>query len=75
MAEAQAMADANIARSRTSFREGSRTIEVAKQSIMSMDSAIAIASAQITSDEIAYLRRQLVIGGSTLDKYCFFSRG
>ena len=69
MAEAQAMADANIARIRASFREGSRTIEVAKQSIMSMDSAIAIAkkSAQIASDEIAYLRRQLVIGGSTLD--------
>lgn len=69
MAEAQAMADANIARIRASFREGSRAIEAAKQSIASMDSAIILAnkSARIASDEIAYLRQQLVIGGSTLD--------
>ena len=37
--------------------------------IVSMDKAIELArsNAQITRDEIEYLRKQLVIGGSTLD--------
>ena len=39
------------------------------QSIESMNKAIVLArkNAKITSDEIIYLRQQLIIGGSTLD--------
>ena len=39
------------------------------QNVDSMEKAILIAreNARLTSDEIVYLRKQLVIGGSTLD--------
>ena len=51
------------------YREGERSIKTALQKITSMDKAISLArdNASITADEISYLRKQLVIGGSTLD--------
>ena len=44
-------------------------IENAEQTLLSMTKAIELAktNAEITADEIAYLRKQLVIGGSTLE--------
>ena len=50
-------------------REGIRVIENAEQTLLSMTKAIELAktNAEITADEIAYLRKQLVIGGSTLE--------
>ena len=54
---------------RATYREGMRAIGTARQNIDSMDKAINLAgkNAQITADEIIYLKQQLVIGGSTLD--------
>ena len=50
-------------------REGEKAVRLALQNIESMDKAIMLAqqNAKVTSDEILYLRKQLVIGGSTLD--------
>ena len=61
---ASAMAQINA-----TFRDGERKIKTAQQTMKSMDKAIALASenAKVTADEIEYLRKQLVIGGSTLD--------
>ena len=44
-------------------------VKTASQNITSMEKAILLAkkNAQVTADEINYLRQQLVIGGSTLD--------
>ena len=44
-------------------------MKTAQQTIKSMDKAIGLArdNAAVTADEISYLRKQLVIGGSTLD--------
>ena len=68
LGEAQEMLEAS-AEQITTFREGVNNIQMAQQSIESMDKAIVLArkNAQITSDEIIYLKQQLVIGGSTLD--------
>ena len=54
---------------RTTFVVGERELNSARQMIDSMGEAIRLAreAAQIARDEIAYLRRQLIIGGSTLD--------
>lgn len=54
---------------RATFKDGKRAVESAMQSIVSLEHAIELArdNAQVTSDEIAYLRSQLIIGGSTLD--------
>ena len=51
------------------YRKGKLSVNSAQQNIVSMDKAISLAveNAKITSDEIAYLRQQLIIGGSTLD--------
>jgi outer membrane protein len=51
------------------YRRGKQTVEAATQSVSSMDRAIDMArsNAQALSDEIASLRKQLVIGQSTLD--------
>jgi outer membrane protein TolC len=63
------MVDAALADVESVYRQGARSIKSAHQSIESMDKAIVLArrNAQITSDEIVYLRQQLIIGGSTLD--------
>lgn len=67
--EAQAVSQARLAELKAAYRKGARDIEAAIQNIESMEKAILIAreSAKLTSDEIVYLRQQLVIGGSTLD--------
>ena len=67
--EAEAMAEANLARIKATHRDGAKRLEAALQNIESMDKAILIAreNAKLTSDAIVYLRQQLIIGGSTLD--------
>lgn len=69
VAEAEASAEAGLAQIQATYREGSRAIRSARQNIISMNKAISIAkeNASLTSDEIIYLRQQLIIGGSTLD--------
>ena len=66
---AKAEAVASIAATKATYREGKRRIKTALQTIMSMDKAVRLAreNAKVTAEEIAYLRKQLVIGGSSLD--------
>ena len=54
---------------RATYREGVRAIRTSQQNIASMDKAIVLArkNAEITAEEIIYLKQQLIIGGSTLD--------
>ena len=51
------------------YREGTRTIENAQQTIIALDSGMRIATenAKASAKEISFLRKQLVIGQSTLD--------
>jgi len=67
--EAEARAEARLAKIKATYRSGARSVEAALQKIESMDKAIFVAreNAKLTSDEIAHLRQQLIIGGSTLD--------
>ena len=67
--EAEEIAAAAEAQIEAAFRQGASSLRSALQSIESMEKAISLAreNAQITSDEIIYLRQQLIIGGSTLD--------
>ena len=66
---AKSRVDSAIAQIQSTYREGERAIKTAQQTIKSMDKAIALSreTAELTRDEISYLRKQLVIGGSTLD--------
>ncbi len=66
--QAEANAKSRMAQIGVIYREGMRAANSAKQNIISTNEAIELArkDAQIASDEIDYLRRQLVIGGSTL---------
>lgn len=67
--EAEEIVKAAEAQIATAYRQGASNLRSALQSIESMEKAISLAreNAQITSDEIIYLRQQLIIGGSTLD--------
>lgn len=67
--EAEALIDSGSALMEATYRDGARAVETAAQNIKSMEKAILIAreNAELTSDEIVYLKQQLVIGGSTLD--------
>ena len=67
--EAEALANASLAKIKATYRKGAISVQVALQNIESMEKAILIAreNAQLTSDEIIYLKQQLIIGGSTLD--------
>ncbi len=67
--EAEALSKARLAEIKATYRGGVRAVDAAIQNIESMDKAILIAreNAKLTSDEIVYLRQQLIIGGSTLD--------
>ena len=51
------------------YKETSKNIEESQEAIVSMSDAIELANqnAENTSDEINYLRKQLIIGQSTLD--------
>ena len=66
---AEAVAASQADRVRSAYRDGEHAVNSARQMIISMDKAIQLAlkNAQITRDEIDYLRKQLVIGGSTLE--------
>ena len=67
--EAEARAEASQAQIQATYRQGARAVRTALQNIKSMEQAILIAkdNAKLTSDEIIYLRQQLIIGGSTLN--------
>lgn len=69
VAEAEAVALAQASRVRSTFQEGRSVIEASLKLIDSLDVAVGLAqkNAQITGDEIKFLKQQLVIGGSTLD--------
>ena len=67
--EAEALLDARLAQIKATYRDGARSVQAAIQNIESMEKAIIIArdNANLTSEEIVYLKQQLIIGGSTLD--------
>ncbi len=67
--EAEIVVEAEIERIKETFRQGNEIVSAAQKSIVSMDKAILLArkNAKLTSDEIVYLKQQLIIGGSTLD--------
>ena len=52
-----------------SYRDGESKIVAAQQKIVAMDTALELAKKNVSDmrDEIAYLKQQLIIGGSTLD--------
>jgi len=66
---AHAAAESQAEQVRATYREGKRVISSSRQMIKAMRSAIMLANenAEVTRDEIRYLRKQLIIGGSTLD--------
>jgi outer membrane protein TolC len=66
---ADSNAKAKAEQVRSTYVVGERALNSARQMISSMDKAIALSrdNARIARDEIAYLRKQLIIGGSTLD--------
>jgi outer membrane protein TolC len=68
-AQATARVEGALAQIRSIYREGELSVKNAQQTIKSMDKAITLAreNATIATEEIAYLRKQLIIGGSTLD--------
>jgi outer membrane protein TolC len=70
LAEVTARVQASESKLRATYREAQRLITNARQNIKSMNIAVNLAreNAKVTSDEIAYLKRQLVIGESTLDR-------
>lgn len=67
--KAEALANTRLETVKNSFRRGDKVIRNAEQAIKSMDKAIRLAAGNLNGieDEIAYLRQQLLIGGSTLD--------
>ena len=67
--EAEAITEGILAQIKSTYRNGNQSLKAAIQNIQSMEKAILIAreNAKLTSDEIVYLRQQLIIGGSTLD--------
>jgi len=68
-AGAEARVEAALAQVNATYRAGERSVKTAQQTIKSMDKAINLAqdNAAVTADEISYLRKQLIIGGSTLE--------
>lgn len=66
---AEAQISAQLESFKSTFRLGDRAVQTAQETIVSMDKAINLAksNAENTRDEINYLRKQLIIGQSTLD--------
>jgi adhesin transport system outer membrane protein len=66
---AKLMVDSEVSRLQAVFREGKRTVENAQQTIIALDSGMRIArdNAVASAEEITFLRKQLIIGQSTLD--------
>ena len=67
--EAEALVQASIYEVQQIYQSGERIILSAQQNVAAMDKALVLARETIKNmnDEIAYLKRQLVIGGSTID--------
>lgn len=66
---AELLVDSEVSKLQAVFREGKRTVENAQQTIIALGSAMRIAkeNARASAEEISFLRKQLVIGQSTLD--------
>lgn len=69
ISEAESRLKLSAANLEASFREGVRIVESARKTIDSTNKALSLAqeNAAVAAAEIQYLRKQLVIGGSTLD--------
>lgn len=69
ISEAEARVQSAVDELRILHREGSSRVQAAKQNIRSMEKLLSIAeeNAKTAREEIEYLRKQLVIGGSTLE--------
>ena len=67
--QAQAALASSKARLKSTARQGEQAVKTAQQTIQSMDRAIELArqNAEVLTEEIVYLKQQLIIGGSTLD--------
>ena len=67
--KAKLSVDSEISKLQALYREGKRTVENAQQTIIALDSGMRIAkeNATASAEEITLLRKQLVIGQSTLD--------
>ena len=67
--QAKERVESAIAQLQAVRRDGDLTLGNALQTIKSMDTAVTLAreTVDVTKNEISYLRKQLVIGGSTLD--------
>lgn len=65
----QAVSDSLLAELQSLYKEGKRALEISEQTIKSMANAMVIAAdiAQNAKEEISYLRKQLIIGQSTLE--------
>ena len=68
--QAEARVQSKLSKLIATHREGKRLVVTAQQTISAMDKAINLSrkNAEVMSDEIVFIRKQLVIGGSTLDK-------
>ena len=66
---AEATAHVSAAQVTASYYQGDLKLLAARETIKSMDEAILLAktNAQSSREEIEYLRKQLIIGGSTLE--------
>ena len=64
-----AQVEVQLAILRALYKEGKRSVEAALQTILSLDQALALAEKNSVNarEEIDYLRKQFVIGQSTLD--------
>lgn len=69
ISEADSRLKLSAANLKATFREGLRTVQNAQKTIDSSINGLKLArdNANVAADEIKYLRKQLVIGGSTLD--------
>ncbi len=69
IAQAELEVKATIAELQSTYRQGEMQVRSFEQSIDSLNKAIVLASknAADMEEEIAYLKQQLIIGGSTLD--------
>ena len=67
--KAELSVDSQISKLQAVYREGKQTVENAQQTIIALDSGMRIAkeNATASAEEIALLRKQLIIGQSTLD--------
>ena len=66
--QSQAQVKNRVSRLRAAYREGDRMAKSAVQTVSTMEAAILLAKSNVrtASEEIAYLKQQLTIGGSTL---------